>query len=263
VFLEYLLLSLIPELDVDLYIVHTENQRDALDSHKEEGTKINVIPHGAYSVFGDHTDLDVKPEQNTILFFGNLVPPKGIDTFIEAIPHVARSIPDVTAVIAGDGSIPTESRRVIEAHPDNFEVHNHFIPNGEVKHFFGRAQVLALPYRSQAGTKGHSGVLSSAFSFGKPVVASSAGVFPQYVEAAGTGYVVPPDDPEALSRALTQILRNDDERNTMATRCLEMADQLSWDRIAEKHIDQYESLLETNRDSSPPTEAQYLEAHDE
>lgn len=239
---EELVMASIPDVDIDQTVVHTHKQKEALGNRNTDWGSIDVIPHGAYSVFGDGSS-GADPEPDTLLFFGNVVPPKGVDTLIRAVPYVTEEIPDLNVIIAGDGQIPSEVEPVIEAHPENFEIHNRFIPNEEVGELFERAQCVVLPYREQNGTKGHSGVLSTAFTFGKPVVASSASVFPEYVGERGCGPVVPPEDPEQLAEALVYVLRNPGAREAMAEASREMASELSWDTIAEKHVDLYERLL--------------------
>lgn len=241
----------IPELDVDGVVVHTENQKRALQRHGKAHGQIEVIPHGAYSVFGSSNDVDVETDPNTVLFFGNVVPPKGLDTLVKAIPEVKHEIPDVKLLIAGDGRITAKSKSIIEAHPENFEVHNYFIPNDEVKRFFRRAEVVAVPYRKQDGTKGHSGALATAFSFGKPIVSTSAGDFPELVEDSGSGVVVPPEDSERLADALTDVLTDSEMKARMSVNSLRMAEKLSWENIAVRHLELYRSVCGIDVDVPP------------
>ncbi|QLG29206.1 glycosyltransferase family 4 protein [Halorarum halophilum] len=244
VLVEELLDYAIPDLDLDRVVVHTEKQRRAMTNRGVPADRISIIPHGAYSVFGSDTDVDVDPERNCLLFFGHIVTPKGLDTLVEAIPLVKREIPDVKLIIAGEGKIPRRSRAIMEAHEGNFEVHNYFVPNEEVKDIFGRAEVVALPYRNQGGTKGHSGALATAFSFGKPVVASTAGEFTSLVGDTGSGLVVPPEDPERLASAIIRLLTDEDAKREMSACSSRMADRLSWDNVAEQYVDVYERVLD-------------------
>jgi glycosyltransferase involved in cell wall biosynthesis len=242
VFVEELVNSALPDLDVDGVVVHTENQKRALRRQNRGGDRIDVIPHGAYSVFGDSENTDVETRPNTVLFFGNVVPPKGLDTLIEAIPLVKRELPDVELLVAGDGRITSRSREIVDEHPESFEIHNYFVPNEEVKRFFARSEVVALPYREQDGTKGHSGALATAFSFGKPVVATSAGDFSELVEGTGAGVVVPPEDPRRLADALVAVLTDPDAKARMAENSRRMAEELSWESIARRHLDLYRDV---------------------
>lgn len=252
VFAEELVNAALPDLDVDGVVVHTESQKRALVRRKEALARIEVIPHGAYSVFGNHDDVDVEADPNCLLFFGNVVPPKGLDTLVEAIPEVKREIPDVKLVVAGDGRIPPRAKSIIEAHPENFEIHNYFVPNDQVKRYFARAEAVVLPYREQEGTKGHSGALATAFSFGKPVVSTSAGDFPKLVEESGAGVVVPPERPESLADAIVEVLTDDEAKRRMAANSRRMAEELSWDNIARRHRELYRSIARVEKPADPP-----------
>lgn len=234
--------ALLPNVHEDACIVHTEGQREALLNFGAPAESVHVIPHGVYSVFGTHDDVDVDPDEARLLFFGNVIPQKGVDTLVKAIPIVKRDIPDVTLVFAGDGSIPGRCRPIVDANPENFEINDYFIPNEEVKEHFARASVVVLPYREQNGTKGHSGALATAFAFGKPVVTSAVGDFPALVENSGAGRTVPSDDPERLAAAIVGILSDHEAREEMAANSLRMADELSWDSIADEHVEVYDRL---------------------
>lgn len=236
----------IPDVRLAGTVVHTENQKRALVDRGVPSEEISVIPHGVYTMFGDHTDIDREPDPNTLLFFGNVVRHKGIDTLVRAIPHVAEEIPDVTLIVAGDGRIPRDVADVVSANPSNFEIHDRFIPNGEVKEFFARAGLAVMPYHErEGGTNGHSGALATALSFGTPVVTSRAGDFPSLVEGSGAGRTVPSGDPERLAETIVAVLRDDGARRRMAANGRRLAEELSWSSIAERHVDLYRDVTGT------------------
>ena len=243
VMVEETLNLLLPTLDTDAHVVHTPTQREALVNHGVDRSSVSVIPHGAYTMFGTDADVDRDPEPNCVLFFGNVVPPKGVDTLVEAMPLVRDRVPDATLVIAGDGSLPAGARAIVDDNPDAFEWHDYYVPNDEVREFFARCELVVTPYRDQDGTKGHSGALSTAFAFGKPVVSSTAGEFRRLVGESGCGRVVPPDDPTRLADAIADVLTDDAARRRMAARSREMADRLSWDSIADEYAALYEDVV--------------------
>ena len=179
---------LLPAVHPARIIAHTENQKRALIERGNAPDRIEVIPHGAYSAFGNHEEVDVAVEDNSLLFFGNIVPPKGLDTLVAAIPLVERELPDVMLLIAGEGRIPESARATIEAHPENFEMHNYFVPNEAVGELFGRAEVVAIPYREQGGTKGHSGALSTAYSSGSRSSPQPPASSPRWSRARAVGW---------------------------------------------------------------------------
>ncbi|WP_411965983.1 glycosyltransferase family 4 protein [Haloferax sp. YSMS24] len=251
VFAEEMLNLVIPDIHEERTVVHTKRQKEVLVGRGFDEEDVVVIPHGAYSIFGDVEDIDRDPEENTLLFFGNIVPPKGLDTLVEAVEILREEIPDVKLIIAGDGQLPRDVRKIVNRSPENYELHLRFIPNEEVKEFFARATVVTMPYRSQQGTKGHSGVLATAFSFGKPVVASTASEFPEQIEGQGCGLVVPPEEPAQLATALRDVLSDEKSRSVMAQNSLRMKEILSWENVSSQYLDLYESIL---REDAPERE---------
>lgn len=237
-----ILKRLLPSIDPAQFIVHTENNKGTLVERGISEDEVAVIPHGAYDFFTD-LDYEEKPEEeNTVIYFGNIVPHKAIDDLVHAIPLVAEEIPDMTLIIAGDGRIPDSATAVIEEHPELFEIHNEFIPNEKVGELFSRAQVAAMPYKEQGGNKGHSGSLMTAYSFGVPAVTTTAGEFEKLVGDAGAGLTVPPGSPKNLAKALIQILRNKPLRNEMEQNATDMANKLSWESLGARHVDRYKLL---------------------
>ena len=65
-----------------------------------------------------------------------------------------------------------------------------FVDDAEIPAIFRRADVVALPYRDAE----HSGVLYTGLAFGKPLVLSAVGGFPE-VAATGAARLVPPGTP--------------------------------------------------------------------
>jgi glycosyltransferase involved in cell wall biosynthesis len=85
-------------------------------------------------------------------------------------------------------------------------------------------------------------VILTAFAFGRPVVASSVGGLPEYVDNGQTGLLVPPGDPDALAEAIVQVLadrpfRERLERAVGGVR----GGRLGWPQIADQLLDSYQA----------------------
>ena len=233
------------KIKIDKIIVHTKKNKERLVESGIHPEKVVIIPHGAYKFIKNYKNtVPKRKEKNIILFFGNIVPDKGLDTLIASIPIVAKEIPDIKLIIAGDGIIPKKSQEIIKKYKENFEVHNYYIPNEKVAEFFSRANLVVIPRRAH---EGHSGSLTIAYSFGKPIITTSVGEYPRLVRDSGCGLVVPPNNPKALAEAIIKVLEDDKLRKKMSKNALKMAEKLSWDRIAKMHIKVYERVLEEKR----------------
>ena len=86
-----------------------------------------------------------------------------------------------------------------------------FVDDAEIPAIFRRADLLVLPYLDAE----HSGVLYTGLAFGKPMVLSAVGGFPE-VAATGAGGLVPPGDAEALAAALAELVDDEAARAELA-----------------------------------------------
>ena len=110
-----------------------------------------------------------------------------------------------------------------------------FVTDPEIPAYFRRADLVVLPYREID----QSGVLYTALAFGKPMVLSDVGGFPE----VGAGRLVTPGDAGALSSALTELLIDESERRQLGEDARRAAqDRYSWDRAAELTLTLYREL---------------------
>ncbi|MFI5028245.1 MAG: glycosyltransferase, partial [Solirubrobacterales bacterium] len=87
--------------------------------------------------------------------------------------------------------------------------------------------------------------LYTALAFGKPIVLSAVGGFPE-IAAAGAARLVPPDDPERLSAVLAELLGDDLARAELAAAArAAAAGPYSWDAVAARTLSLYRELLES------------------
>src|SRR5206468_2524541 len=110
-----------------------------------------------------------------------------------------------------------------------------FVPDREVPAFFRRADIVALPYRDAE----QSGVLYTALAFGKAIVMSDVGGFPE-VAARGAGKLVASGDAEALAAAIGTVLADPAQRERLEAGAHAAATgPYSWDAIAAQTLELY------------------------
>ena len=94
-----------------------------------------------------------------------------------------------------------------------------------------------------------SGVVMTAFAFGKPVIATRVGGLEEVVSHERTGLLVPPGDARALADAM--LLLDGDrsrlERFAGAISALEREGEYSWDEIARKTAEVYRGVAARSR----------------
>jgi glycosyltransferase involved in cell wall biosynthesis len=125
-----------------------------------------------------------------------------------------------------------------------------FVEEAEIPAIFRRADVVALPYLDAE----HSGVLYTGLAFGKPLVVSAVGGFPEVAET-GAARLVPPGDTAALAGALRELIDDPAAREELAVAArAAAAGPYSWDEAARLTLELYEELLAgapTARDRPP------------
>jgi glycosyltransferase involved in cell wall biosynthesis len=159
---------------------------------------------------------------NVALFFGHVRPFKGLDVALRAW-RLLKS--EVTLVVAGEAWWKGEGEyRELAQGLDNVRFDFRFIPDSEIATYFAAADVVLAPYRVEA----QSGVALTAFHFARPVISTNVGGLPEIIREGETGMMVPPDDPEALARAVDAFFARTD-RETMERHAADAARKYSWE----------------------------------
>jgi len=199
--------------------------------------KVVYIPLGPRTVFLKwRSREDVAEADGTILFLGRINKHKGLEYLIKAQPLITREIPSARIVVAGQGDDLDRCKTFIEDH-QKIEIYDGFIKGEKVAEFFQKASVIAVPYITAAT----SGILMTAYVFGKPVVATRTGSLPEYVKDGITGYLVDPGSEQQLAEALIRVLADRDLRYQMGNNAKEwVQNELSWANIADQTSTAYE-----------------------
>ena len=144
--------------------------------------------------------LGLGPGAFVVVGVGRLVPIKGFDLLVAALPALLARVPAAHVVLVGDG----EERAALEARAAALGVAGRLRITGAVGDVTGHlaaADVLAAPSRNE----GMGRVLVEAMALGLPVVGAAVGGIPDVIEDGGCGLVVPPEDPAALAEALVDL----------------------------------------------------------
>ncbi len=89
-------------------------------------------------------------------------------------------------------------------------------------------------------TEGHPLVVLEAMATGLPVVATAVGGIPGIIDEGETGFLVPPDDEVALTRALAPLLADRGRLAVMGTRaCTVARDRYSAERMVDDYLALY------------------------
>ena len=154
-------------------------------------------------------------DQPVILFFGLIRPYKGLDILINALEPLKETLPDLHTFILGEAY--ENEQKYLDLIDStgvggNVTYRNEFVPDDELPLYFAACDVLVLPYR----TATQSGIIGVAFQMDRPVIATQVGGLGEYIHEGETGYLVEPENPQALAKAILKFFQSDDRTQMVA-----------------------------------------------
>jgi glycosyltransferase involved in cell wall biosynthesis len=173
-----------------------------------------------------------------VLCVGRLVPAKGFDLAVEALPALARRHPGLTLAIAGDGPERARLERLArETGVGDRVSFEGWISPERVCARMSEASVIVLPSHQE----GLPVVAIEAAWSGRPVVATNVSGMAEVVAHGRTGLLVPAGDRDALARAIDEIVSDPGRARRMGSE----ARRLATERFSlENMLNAYESLYE-------------------
>ena len=194
-------------------------------------------PHPLYDNFGEAVSryvacskLNIDPNNKYLLFFGLIRDYKGLDWLLEAFAKSdVCKCKDVKLIVAGefynDGEKYIEQAKSLGIE-DSIIWHTEFVPDSEVRYFFGAADLIVQPYK----TATQSGVTQIAYHFEKPMLVTSVGGLAEIVPDGKVGYAVDPDV-DSISEALTDFCTKEHNFNNGIK---EEKQKYSWQVMSQK-----------------------------
>ncbi|HSD24722.1 MAG TPA: glycosyltransferase family 4 protein [Solirubrobacterales bacterium] len=233
--------------EMDAVVVHSEHGARRLEADfGVPRESLRVIPHGAFDYLTRQEDEVLLPEElrevtgPVILAFGLVRPYKGTDVLLEAF----RQVEGAELWVVGMPRMPMDELRALARRaPGTVRFVDRFVTDPEIPAFMRRADLVVLPYRNIE----QSGVLYTGLAFGRPLVLSSVGGFPE-IAAQGAARLVPPGDPDALALTLNELLADRSARDALADAATRAAaTTYSWERIGDQTMGLYRDLLGPRR----------------
>lgn len=219
-------------LRCDRIAVVSEALKAQLTSEGCPAERIEVIPMGT-----DLRDLfvpDGSPRSPAeILFVGRLVPGKGADILLRALPAILARQPDATLTVVGAG--PERDRLADLAQQLGVGARVSFmgpVPHAALAAHYRRAALLVLPSREE----GFGLVLVEALGCGCPVVASDIPALRDLLCEGGAGRLFRAGDVENLAHTLIALLSDDAARHALGARGrAHVLSRYGWDSLARRY----------------------------
>jgi phosphatidylinositol alpha-1,6-mannosyltransferase len=173
--------------------------------------------------------------QPVLLTVARLIPRKGNDRVIEALPAMLERVPDLVYLIVGTG--PGENW--LRAYAQEKGVADRVIFAGrvsdeELSAYYNAANVFIMPNRKEgADVEGFGIVFLEANACGKPVIGGRSGGAVDAVAHGESGYLVDPCSPPDIAEAAIRLLTDPGLAERMGERGRERAQrEFSWERTA-------------------------------
>jgi glycosyltransferase involved in cell wall biosynthesis len=148
-------------------------------------------------------DLGLDDASFVVVGVGRLVPVKGFDLLVEALPRLVAEVPETHVLLVGDG--PERAALERRAAQLGVAARLHVLgARNDVARCLRAGDVLAAPSRNE----GMGRALVEAMALGLPVVAAAVGGIPDVVTDGDCGRLVPPDDAAALGEVLADLGRD-------------------------------------------------------
>lgn len=159
---------------------------------------IRLLPYNFNKLFVDHSF-----NTEYILFFGRISYYKGIDIFLEAIPHVLKFYPNQIFLIAGKSEKYKVNNNWISKYDKNIILVDKYHSPKDTVELFKKSKIIVCPYRDST----QSGVLMTALALNKITIASDTGSFSEYIINNFNG-IITKTTPIALASCIIDLLNN-------------------------------------------------------
>jgi teichuronic acid biosynthesis glycosyltransferase TuaC len=187
-----------------------------------------------------------------IVAVGRLLPIKGFDVLLRALPAVAAACPSVRLLIAGPNRRDergVDHRQRLETIAHDLGINKRLslpgtLTSSEVRDVLAAGDVLAVPSLEEGGNK----VLPEAAAVGTPAVATRTSGNTPWAEAWGCALSVAPGSPRGLADGLVRVISDGNLSQAMAQRGPLFAEAFRTERVATRLL----AVCEAARDGSLP-----------
>lgn len=197
-----------------------------------DNRKIVIAPNGVNDVFFEIPLLNIKASHSlSVLHVGRSCRQKGVDILLDAVERIMKSGISVPIRIVGGSYGEPEFDKLLETQIQRASLMNIVERIGEVSHdhipsLLSNSFIYVQPSRYES-----QGVaLLEAMAAGRIVVASDLPAIREYIRHGENGFLVEPENPQALADTLQSILINPELALPVVSVARETARKYTWKR---------------------------------
>ena len=223
-----------------------QDKEDLIQHYGADANKITIIPCGFsneefYPIERKvaRKILNLSQHEKILLQLGRMVPRKGVDNVIKAVGKIKKSIESIHLIIVG-GDADTPNPKLTPEIARLHEVAKKAGVNSKIT-FVGRKTRDVLKFYYAAADLFITTPLYEPFGItpleamacGTPVIGANVGGIKYSVADGETGFLVPPNNPEALAEKIEQALSCAYTLSAMKNKCIERVNRLfTWRQVA-------------------------------
>ena len=183
------------------------------------------VKHANFNYYKPDSYILKKELTKRILFFGRISKYKGIDVLLDAMKILKTKNSNILLNIVGNGQFDKYELKLIEELKDTVSVTNRWIKDEKIHEFFKDIDLVVVPYIEAS----QSGVIMTAYTFGKPVIVTDVGALSEQVNE-NSGIVIEPNNPKLLAETIEYLYKEPDKIIQMGNYCYDLAQtEYSWD----------------------------------
>ncbi|HKY33172.1 MAG TPA: glycosyltransferase family 4 protein [Candidatus Polarisedimenticolia bacterium] len=206
----------------DAVLVPSEFLRQVFGRH---GIRVQVVPNVVdLSRFRFRSRQPLRP---ALLCTRNLEAIYGVDVVIEAFHRVRRRHPEATLTLAGTGREERRLRALVTGTAGAVRFEGR-VPPEKMPAIYDRSDL----FLNASVVDNQPVSILEAFAAGLPVISTPPGDVPAMLRHGGTGWIVPPGDPQAMAEAALALLGDPLRAAALAREARAHVERHSWSRVA-------------------------------
>jgi glycosyltransferase involved in cell wall biosynthesis len=196
-----------------------------------------IIPNGVDIATFHPCDAET-PKDPFVLTVGDLKPRKGVDVTVRALALLERDLPNLRYKVVGNTAVRPSFFEHVRTLARDLDVESRVdflgkVSDEQLRMLYNQCSVFVLAAQTRGDAfEGFPMVYFEANACGAPVITTTGFGSDYAVRPGYNGFLVEPDNVEALADAMRKILTDPVLREAMGRNALKVASEHTWERIA-------------------------------
>lgn len=217
--------------------------------------KIQVIPNAIDAdLYDPNLDISSIKKQlgfekysDIVLTVAGIIPHKGQDIILKAVPDVLSRYPDTLFLIVGPVRSEAYYNELVQFIRDLNIENNVKIVSGltstELSEYYHISDVYVQPSLEE----GFCISILEAMSYSKPVIGTKTGAIPEFIQCSEGGILVDFSAPDQTSNAIIGLLNNPNNKESLGKKGRNyVVKNFSWEQVAIETMNEYQKCIISN-----------------